>query len=442
MKETISLKRILAKKDIAALIQHFETITESKFAVTTEKMLGKGDFLLSFPIQVSDQTIGWVAGEKNGALFLAELLSSLAKEEYEKKALGRETLDRYKELNLIYDVAVNLSVNLTQEEVAEIVINEAHRLIKGEHIEVMLLKEDCDCLEVLASSTILTTDDRTKIDLGAGIEGYVALFGKGEIIDDVTADHRFIPHGLATGSMLCAPLKTKNELIGVISVRSSKKAEYTSGDLKLLSSLAFLMASAIQNISLYNQLEKGFVATVHSLVETIEKRDLYTGGHTKRVMDYSLIIGKALKLSSLQIKRLELAAVLHDIGKIGIRDNILLKQDRLTEEEFMEIQRHTSYGEEILSHIKMLEDVIPGIKQHHERFDGTGYPENLSGYEIDITARIIAVADTFDAMTTDRPYQKGLSADIALAELKRNAGKQFDPEIVAVFVENYKKIRR
>jgi len=204
-------------------------------------------------------------------------------------------------------------------------------------------------------------------------------------------------------------------------------------EIKLLSGLAFQAAVAIENARLYDT----FLTTVQTLAETIEKRDPYTGGHTRRVMDYSIAIAQELKLSDSQIEKIRLAAILHDIGKIKIRDNILLKNGKLTSAEFEEIKMHPIYAEEILNPIKHLRDIIPGVKYHHERFDGTGYPEGLEGGKIDIMARIIAVADAFDAMTSDRPYRKGLSNDVALEELRNNGGTQFDPEVVSAFCRAY-----
>lgn len=131
--------------------------------------------------------------------------------------------------------------------------------------------------------------------------------------------------------------------------------------------------------------------------------------------------------------RLQLGAVLHDIGKIGVRDSVLLKESSLTDEEFEQIKKHTIYGEEIISRISSLRTAIPGVRQHHEKFNGRGYPDGLGGKDIDITARIIAVADSYDAMTTDRPYRKGLTIEEAFEELKRFSGSQFDPDMVDAF---------
>ncbi len=140
-----------------------------------------------------------------------------------------------------------------------------------------------------------------------------------------------------------------------------------------------------------------------------------------------------------EMKWLKISAVLHDIGKIGVDDQILRKADRLNPEEYDAIKRHADMGAEIIDHIKQLKRILPGIKYHHEQLDGTGYPEGLKGGNIPIIAKIVAVADTYDAMTTDRPYRKGLSKEIAIKELKRCSGTQFDQDVVEAFIKAYEK---
>ena len=198
--------------------------------------------------------------------------------------------------------------------------------------------------------------------------------------------------------------------------------------------LANQVAIAIENANLYQELMDTFYATAEALAETIEKRDPYTGGHTKRVLRYSYRIGKTLGFSKKELENLKLAAILHDVGKIGVSDNILLKKGKLSPEEAAQMHLHPRYGAEILSHVKQLKDVIPSVRSHHERIDGSGYPDKLKGDDIPGMAKIIAVADAFDAMTTDRPYRKAMSNEEAFEELRRHAGVQFDREIVHAFI--------
>jgi putative nucleotidyltransferase with HDIG domain len=274
---------------------------------------------------------------------------------------------------------------------------------------------------------------------GQGIAGWVAESGEAVIINDVRSDPRFFSgadtkSSFETRNMICVPVKTKDKMLGVLQAINKKEGSFDDEDRDILIALANQVATAVENAGLYGELKETFYGTAQALAETIEKRDPYTGGHTNRVMDYSLQIGRAMGLPEKELEDLKLAAILHDIGKIGVRDSILLKNDRLDKDETMIMNKHTEYGSEILVHVKKLKHVIPGVRSHHEKFDGTGYPDNLKGEGIPFFARIIAVADTFDAMTTDRPYRKALSTRTAVEELIKFSGRQFDEEVVRNFV--------
>jgi putative nucleotidyltransferase with HDIG domain len=183
------------------------------------------------------------------------------------------------------------------------------------------------------------------------------------------------------------------------------------------------------------QAENSFAQTLGSLAETLELRDPYTAGHSRRVAEYSRELARALRLSPREIDVVANAALLHDLGKIGVPDGVLMKAGPLDEHERTIIGRHPVMGAQIIGSISSMEDVAPCVMHHHERVDGKGYPGRLIADEIPLGARIIAVADTFDAMTTDRPYRRALPLEVALIELQRHAGTQLDAAIVARFVE-------
>jgi HD-GYP domain-containing protein (c-di-GMP phosphodiesterase class II) len=180
-------------------------------------------------------------------------------------------------------------------------------------------------------------------------------------------------------------------------------------------------------------LEEAYRATLKALIKALEARDAETHGHSERVVSFSLRLGRELRLDTEQMRSLEFGSLLHDIGKIGVPDAILRKPSPLTEDEWREMRRHPSHGQQILRGIEFLEGAARVVAQHHERFDGTGYPLGLRGEEIDLNARIFAVADAFDAITSDRVYRKGRAYEAALAELVEWAGRQFDPRVVEAF---------
>ena len=182
-------------------------------------------------------------------------------------------------------------------------------------------------------------------------------------------------------------------------------------------------------------LEKSYLESIEVLRRTVEVKDVYTRGHSDRVSEYSLLIGEKLNLPPEQMKTLKIGALFHDIGKIGIPDAILLKTDKLTDDEYSEIKNHPAIGAHILSNASIFADIIPIVKHHHERYDGKGYPARLAGENIPYLARIVAVADTFDAMTSRRSYRQALDFDYTTNEIERCKGTQFDPTIADVFLE-------
>lgn len=285
-----------------------------------------------------------------------------------------------------------------------------------------------------------------RLGMGTGIAGWVAEHDEPLIIDDVQNDPRFFRNAdqaidFKTKTMICAPVKSKNKILGVLQAINKKDDTFTRGDLDVFIGLANHVAAAIENANLYEQLRKTFFETIFALAGALEKRDPYTSGHVNRVSTYAIIIGETMDLSPEEMEKLKLSAILHDIGKIGVGDRILLKESALDPDERAEMNRHSQYGADILGYVQQLADIIPGVRGHHENYDGSGYPDNLKGGEIPLSARIIAVADTFDAMTTDRPYRKALSFTVAIEELRKCSSRQFDPQAVEAMIAAYNQGR-
>ena len=183
------------------------------------------------------------------------------------------------------------------------------------------------------------------------------------------------------------------------------------------------------------KLEQAYMESIETLRYTVEAKDPYTRGHSDRVSEYSVLIGKHLGLPEENLKTLRIGGVFHDIGKIGVPDSILLKPGKLTDDEYSEIKNHPSIGVHILSNATIFKDILPIVKHHHERYDGFGYPGKLKGEDIPYFARIAALADTFDAMTSKRSYRDSLPLDIVKAEIEKNKGTQFDPNLADVFLD-------
>ncbi|UCF94998.1 MAG: response regulator [Desulfobacterales bacterium] len=239
-------------------------------------------------------------------------------------------------------------------------------------------------------------------------------------------------------SLMLVPLKIRNKVFGVLTaaVRQSQN-HFTEKDLYYLSFLAQSAVQAIENLALYENIYENLFATLYGFVNALEARDLYTRQHSSRVTGIALILGRELGCTTEEIDILNFSGHLHDIGKIGIRDDILLKPGKLTVEEFEKIKEHPVIGANILEQFGMWEQERCIIRCHHERFDGTGYPDGLKQEAIPFLARILSVADVYDAMASDRAYRQRMEEAVVLKIIGEGAGSQFDPQVVAAFQKVY-----
>ncbi len=354
--------------------------------------------------------------------------------------------ERAERLTMLSQLGQILNSTLDHREVKRRAINAATQLMKAEVGSLLLVDEQRQQLYFDVALGDREEEIKTiYLNMGEGVGGWVAREGKPLIVNAPDKEPRFFKGvdertEFKTRNLICVPLKVKGRVIGVLEAINKKGDEaFNKEDLSLFISLSDQVAIALDNSRLYHELEEMFFQTAESLADAIEKRDPYTGGHTQRVTSYSLATANYLSLGLLEKKWLKIASVLHDVGKIGIEDYILRKPDRLTPEEFNMIKQHSNMGAEIIEHIRPLKEIVPGVKYHHEHIDGKGYPEGLRGEDIPLIAKIVAVADTYDAMTTDRPYRSALSKEKAIEELRKCSGTQFDQEVVDAFFKAYEK---
>jgi putative nucleotidyltransferase with HDIG domain len=279
--------------------------------------------------------------------------------------------------------------------------------------------------EIVVSKTILQ----------AAVQQRESLISNDALVDERFAHSRSVASANVR-SAICAPLLNRTKVLGVIYLDSTgQSCLFTKDDLSLLSAMALKAGIALDNARLYDDMRNLFFNTVETLVRAIQARDQYTSGHSSRVSRYCLLTAEKLNLSTQDKHHLYLTAMLHDIGKIGIPDNLLNRRGKLSDEEMQKVREHVSLGASMLKSLGQMHPIVPYIRHHHEAYDGSGYPDGLKGEQIPLISRIVAVADTFDAMTSDRPYRKGRSATDAIAELERCAGTTFDPVVVNAFVE-------
>lgn len=238
----------------------------------------------------------------------------------------------------------------------------------------------------------------------------------------------------SSASRIAVPLLIKGEVMGLLCAWGKVRGEdFDQQDLSCLSELAKRASLGLENKFLYESLYEVLMSTLRSLVSTIEARDPYTKQHSQRVTDLAVLIATQLECTPEQVDTVRVAGYLHDLGKLGVKDSVLLKKDRLTDEEFEQIKAHPVIGEEIIRPIGFLPEERGVIRHHHERWDGKGYPDGIGGEEIPFLARIITVADAFDAMTSDRPYRPRMSLEKGVEEILKNQGTQFDPTVVQGF---------
>jgi HD-GYP domain-containing protein (c-di-GMP phosphodiesterase class II) len=272
-------------------------------------------------------------------------------------------------------------------------------------------------------------------------------FSRGEslLCSDVTLDTAIGTAGSVTrgtmASIICALLRTPRQRLGVLHLdRGPFQESFGREEFHLADAIAATVSAGIESAILVEKQRQQFVQTVTALGRAVEIRDFYTANHTSRVTMYSLLLADELRLSPQDQYHLQIGTPLHDIGKIGIEDAILRKPDRLTFEEFEAMKKHTVMGAAILETIPSLSPVVTIARHHHERWDGRGYPDGLASDRISLLARIVAVADAFDAMTSDRPYRKALPLEVAFRELQEKAGEHFDPICVQAFLRIRQKI--
>jgi HD-GYP domain-containing protein (c-di-GMP phosphodiesterase class II) len=276
----------------------------------------------------------------------------------------------------------------------------------------------------------------THTEVGKGIAGWVAEKGLSVRIQDASKDERFNPEidamtGIKTKSVLCVPLKTRSRIVGVLELLNKDQGQsYGKTDEAVITYLAEQAATSIIKTRFFEDQKNYEIHITEMMLGAMDVHIPENRGHSRRVARYGNVIAGMLDLPEERKKKLYFACLLHDIGFLKIRSD-----DAYKKEEFM---RHPVVGYEMINPISFYTDIAPFILHHHERYDGGGYPSQLKGEDIPLEARIIAVAEAFDAMTSHISYRVPISFDEAKEELKRNAGKQFDPELVKLFVKNIK----
>ncbi len=348
--------------------------------------------------------------------------------------LGQESADR---LRRMVEIAHLLHAETDPDRLMSHVVDVVVALFRPDRTYIMMVERDGSLRPaVFRQPPSLAQQPISSTIIRHAMRERAAVLTEDAIADDRFRDGRSIILGGIRAAM-CVPLEAGGKVIGALYLDSTgKPGKFTRQDLQVLNAIAKQAGIALQRAQLLTQLEKAYLSTVRVMIATVEAKDEYTRGHSERVTAYCMRLADFIGIRGEKLKLLRLAALLHDIGKIGIPDSILKKPARLTDEEFKIIKRHPEVGYRIIKNIdsESADEIAQIVRHHHERYDGKGYPDGVAGKRIHIFARIIAVCDTYDAMTSRRPYRAPLSQDVVVRELRKGAGTQFDPRIAELMV--------
>jgi putative nucleotidyltransferase with HDIG domain len=348
------------------------------------------------------------------------------------------------------EVASRLAVRLSElrdaREIARTVVRELHSAF-GYYLAVIHRLDDDGILRILDGAGRLAEHAANFLaweqPVDSGVNGRVARTGVLALVDDTALDPDYVgSHARAAGaqrdprSELSVPIFVDGRVWGVLNLEQEEAYSFDEFDVMLAEAVVAQTGAALYRCALLEEMEQSFSRTLGVLCDALESKDTYTADHAEEVSRLVLATAAHLGVNGSQRRSLRYAALLHDIGKIGIRSELLNKPSSLTLDEYTEIQEHSEIGASLLERIPMLAEIAPLVRAVHERWDGNGYPDRLAGTAIPIESRIVAICDAWHAMTSDRPYRKGMSSAHARAELTRCSGSQFDPDVVLAFLSS------
>jgi len=451
---------------IGAAVQGVEPLVVDDLPKDPRWFRPPGDFQplknsISVPLLLRGEAIGAVQvfNFTHKPLQLVQLLGNRMASEIEKAVLLRASERRGERMEALVSIIGQISSALDQDLILNLIIDNARQLLNAEASSLFLLDEETGELRMhIAQDLHQTKIPPVRLPAGKGIIGYVAQTGKMVLVNDISKESRHFKDvddigGIETKSVLAVPLisqpvivgpqqgATKTRITGGLEVINKIEDRFTQDDAQLLRALANQAATVLHIAQLYSDANELFLDTIRALVAAIDAKDPYTEGHSQRVSEFSVEIAGELGMDQERINHIRLGSLLHDVGKIGIQDSILQKPKSLTPDEFDEMKKHPTIGATIMNNVRMLQNEIPALEQHHEWMNGNGYPRGLVADEISLIGRIVAVADVFDAVTSDRPYRNGVSADEALEKMLQETNGHLDLNCVQALITAREKGR-
>lgn len=349
-----------------------------------------------------------------------------------------------KELSSLYKIVKTFISTLDPEKIMKLVVKAACKITNAEASTLRLLDEKKEFLTLVSSYGVsLEHQKKGPIRVGESIAGLAIKYRKPQTVLDVYKDKRYLYSQYAKKaglrSLLSMPMLVANKPIGVLSIYTTHVHKFSKKEKDLLFLFVSLAAIAVENARLFAKTEQAYIDTIRTLGDIVDSFDWYTSKHSERVRNYAVKIAEELKLPPEEIKGIEYAAYIHDIGKLSVNLDILRKPGPLNRDEWSQIVKHPIVGASIVARLEPLKKISTIIRHHHEKYGGGGYPDGLSKEAIPLGARILAIADAYDAMTSSRPYRPALSKKAAIEEMISLSGKQFDPKILKVFVKILKR---
>ena len=358
----------------------------------------------------------------------------LAGLEGELDSLSGQLANTYEELSLIYQLSSGMKINRRAGDFFKQACLDVMEVMGVRGMGVVLRTSHDQQDPVLFGSLSLPpgkvhrlTDELLKV-----LNGRKSPL----LVNNLHADKTFAWLAEYAKQIIAVPLQREDQILGCLFGIDKMTGEFDSVDSKLLNSIANESAIYLENVTLFADVHGLMMGLLHSLTSAVDAKDAYTCGHSERVALLSRHLAKNIKLLDAEVERIYMAGLLHDVGKIGVPEAVLQKPGKLTPEEFDQMKKHPEIGARILADIKQIRDIIPGVLHHHERYDGKGYPAGLAGEAIPLMGRILCLADCFDAMTSNRTYRKALPLEVALTEIRRCSGTQFDPGLAEAFLRS------
>lgn len=368
----------------------------------------------------------------------------LAGMEQELDSLSGQLANTYEELSLIYQLSSGMKINRRAGDFFKQACLDVMEVMGVRGMGVVLDTQHDRQEPVLYGSLSLPPGKvhRLSDELMKVLNGRKSPL----LVNHLAADKTFGWLGEHAKRLIAVPLQRQDQILGCMFGIDKMVGEFDSVDSKLLNSIANESAIYLENVTLFEDVHGLMMGLLHSLTSAVDAKDAYTCGHSERVALLSRHLAKTIKLSDHDVERIYMAGLLHDVGKIGVPETVLQKPGKLTPEEFDQMKKHPEIGARILADIEQIKDILPGVLHHHERYDGKGYPAGLCGQDIPLMGRILCLADCFDAMTSNRTYRKALPLEVALTEIRRCSGTQFDPGLAEAFlktgVEEFRELLR